>query len=191
MAEIEEHLHRRIKTLEDELQIALEEKERAFRYFWVKGKAKFQEETLSQHKKLKSWLPSYILHSRFLAVITAPLIYIGFFPFLFLDAFLAIYQGVCFPIYGIPRVIRADYLIFDRGRLKYLNLVERLNCAYCSYANGLCAYVTEVAARTEQHGYPIKHAPSSRAPLTVYALLRLRRRPLIPSADRNSAQGLC
>lgn len=168
MAKAQEDLHRRIKTLEDELETVLEEKERAFRYFWVKGKAKFEHEVLSEHKDLKYWLPSYVLHSRFLAVITAPLIYLGFFPFCFLDVFLAIYQGVCFPVYGIPKVIRSDYLIFDRGHLKYLNLVERLNCAYCSYANGLCAYVTEIAARTEQHWCPIKHARRLRAPHSRY-----------------------
>ena len=33
-----------------------------------------------------------------------------------------------------------------------------INCIYRSYANGLCSYVTEVAARTEQHWCPIKHA---------------------------------
>jgi hypothetical protein len=168
LAETQEDLHQRIKTLQDELQIALEEKERAFRYFWVKGKAKFEEEVLSQHRTLKYGLPSYILHSRFLAVITAPVIYFGFFPFLFLDVFLAIYQGVCFSVYGIPKVIRADYVIFDRGHLKYLNLLERLNCVYCSYANGLCAYATEVVARTEQHWCPIKHARRLRAPHSRY-----------------------
>src|ERR1700731_3260648 len=94
----QEDLHRRIKSLEDELQTALEEKERAFRYYWVKGKAKFEKEVLSQHRELKYLLPLYILHSRFLAVLTAPVIYAGFFPFLFPDLFLTIYQGVCFPI---------------------------------------------------------------------------------------------
>jgi hypothetical protein len=94
VAKAQEDLHRRIKTLEDELQTALEEKERAFRYLWVKGKAKFEQEVLSQHKDLKYWLPSYILHSRVLAVITAPLIYLGFFPFCFLDVFLR-YIKVC------------------------------------------------------------------------------------------------
>lgn len=29
---------------------------------------------------------------------------------------------------------------------------------YCSYCNGLLAYVVEVAARTEQHWCPIRHA---------------------------------
>jgi len=168
MAHAQEDLYQRIKTLEAELQTALEEKQRAFRYYWVRGKAKFEKEVLSQHRELKYWLPSYILHSRFLAVMTAPLIYVGFFPCLFLDVFPAVYQGVCFRIYGIPKVIRADYVVFDRARLKYLNLVERLNCAYCSYANGLCAYVTEIAARTEQHWCPIKHARRLRAPHSRY-----------------------
>jgi hypothetical protein len=96
-------------------------------------------------------------------------IYVGLFPFLFLDLFIVMYQGVCFPLYGIPKVKREDYFVFDRGHLKYLNLVERLNCAYCSYANGLFAYVTEVAARTEQHWCPIKHARRLRAPHTRYS----------------------
>ena len=168
MGETKDDLQRRIKILEDELQTALEEKERAFRYYWVKGKAKFEKEVLSQHTDLKYWLPLYILHSRFLAVLTAPVIYAGFFPFLFLDIFLTIYQGICFPVYGIPKVKRSDYLIFDRGHLRYLNLVERLNCIYCSYANGLCAYVAEISARTEQHWCPIKHARRLRAPHSRY-----------------------
>jgi hypothetical protein len=168
MLETKEDLHARIKTLEEELRAALEEKEQAFRYFWVKGKARFEAEILFQHRELKYWLPSYILHSRFWAVITAPVIYAGFAPFLLLDLFLAIYQGICFPVYGIPKVKRADYLVFDRGHLKYLNLLERFNCFYCSYANGLCAYVAEISACTEQHWCPIKHARRLRAPHSRY-----------------------
>ena len=101
-------------------------------------------------------------------VLTAPVIYLGTIPFCLLDLFLAFYQGICFPIFGIPKVRRADYFVFDRGGLKYLILLERLNCMYCSYANGLCAYVTEIAARTEQHWCPIKHAIRLRAPHSRY-----------------------
>jgi hypothetical protein len=39
-----------------------------------------------------------------------------------------------------------------------LNALEKLNCVYCSYANGLIAYVREIAGRTEQYWCPIKHA---------------------------------
>ena len=37
-------------------------------------------------------------------------------------------------------------------------MIEKFNCLYCSYANGVAAYVREVAARTEQYWCPIKHA---------------------------------
>ena len=169
MTNIQEDLSARIRSLEKELDCILEEKERAFRYSRLQGKEEFDKDALSQHRELKHWLPSYLWHSRFLAFLTAPVIYLGFVPFGLLDLFLAVYQGLCFPIYGVPKVRRADYFTFDRGPLKYLNLLERLNCVYCSYANGLCAYATEVAARTEQHWCPIKHARRIRAPHSRYS----------------------
>ena len=91
-------------------------------------------------------------------ILTAPAIYALIIPFLLLDLFVMLYQAACFPVYGIPRVRRSDYLAFDRGQLAYLNDIEKLNCAYCSYANGLVAYVREVASRTEEYWCPIKHA---------------------------------
>jgi hypothetical protein len=168
MTDIQVDLSQRIQILERELQAALVEKERTFRYHWDHGKAQFEEGALLEQRKLKQGLLSYIVQSRWLAIVTAPVIYVGIIPFCLLDLFLAVYQGICFPVYGVPKVRRADYIIFDRGRLQYLNLLERLNCAYCSYANGLCAYVTEVAARTEQHWCPIKHALRLRSPHSRY-----------------------
>jgi hypothetical protein len=75
-----------------------------------------------------------------------------------LDLFVSMYQAVCFPVYGIPKVRRNDYLVIDRKKLRYLNLLEGVNCLYCSYANGLLAYVVEIVARTEQHWCPIRHS---------------------------------
>lgn len=106
--------------------------------------------------KKSSW--KHIRTTRFLVIVSSPVIYACAIPFLLLDAAVAIYQAVCFPIYGIPKVRRQDYLIFDRGKLRYLNTIERVGCVYCSYANGLLAMITEVAARTERHFCPIKHA---------------------------------
>jgi hypothetical protein len=165
----EEVLSSRIKSLEKELASVLEEKEKAFQYSWAKGKARFAEAVLSQHRSHKHWLPSYLLHGRFLAYLTAPIIYSGIVPFWLLDLFLIIYQGICFPVYGIPKVKREDYFLFDRASLKYLNLLERFNCWFCSYGNGLFAYATEIAARTEQHWCPIKHAQRLRAPHSRYS----------------------
>jgi hypothetical protein len=82
-------------------------------------------------------------------------------PLLFLDVCISIYQTICFPIYGVAKIKRADYIVMDRWQLGYLNLMEKfhcVHCAYCEYANGLFAYGTEIAARTEQYWCPIKHA---------------------------------
>jgi hypothetical protein len=168
MAHVYDDLTERIKKLEKELEAVLEEKERAVQFQWAKGKVKFEEAVLEEHRKLRSSLVGYILDSRFLAILTAPIIYVGVVPFMLLDLFLVVYQAICFPVYGIPKVKRADYFIFDRGGLKYLNLLESINCIFCSYGKGLFAYATEIAGRTEQHWCPIKHARRLRAPHLRY-----------------------
>lgn len=129
----------------------------------------FSSEDLLAHRQLKisSW--KHLRKTEFLVILSSPLIYACVIPFLLLDALVAAYQFVCFPIYGIPKVRRRDYLVFDRGMLAYLNTIEKVGCIYCSYANGLLALISEIAARTEQHFCPIKHAhrlarPHSRYP---------------------------
>jgi hypothetical protein len=91
-------------------------------------------------------------------LITGPIIYGMAVPMALFDLCLSIYQLSCFPIYGIAKVRRADYIVFDRHQLGYLNFVERFHCEYCAYGNGLMAYATEILARTEQYFCPIKHA---------------------------------
>jgi hypothetical protein len=71
-------------------------------------------------------------------------------------------------LYGIACVPRRGYFIIDRHKLSYLNVLEKLNCDYCSYANGLLAYVREIAARTEQYWCPIKHARAIHHPHPHY-----------------------
>ena len=95
-------------------------------------------------------------------ILTAPLIYSLIIPALILDAFVQLYQAVCFPVYGIPKVRREDYLKHDRHRLPYLTSLKKVNCAYCAYFNGVIAFVREVAGRTEQYWCPIKHATAPR-----------------------------
>ena len=60
------------------------------------------------------------------------------------------------PLFGDMR--RADFIVFDRSQLQYLNFIEKFHCTYCEYANGVIAYVRERIARTEQYFCPIKHA---------------------------------
>jgi hypothetical protein len=139
-------------------------------------------ETLNEHRRLKRSSWKHLRSTRRLVILSSPLIYACVIPFLLLDAAVALYQLVCFPIYGIPKVRRKDYLVFDRGRLAYLNTIEKVGCIYCSYANGLLALITEIAARTEQHFCPIKH---NRTLLQVHS----RYAKFLPYGDARAYKG--
>ena len=136
----------------------LEEEIKSHLYELRNGRIWFSEEIKREHLRLKAALIPYLLQSRFFAILTAPFIYVLIIPFSLLDLFVSTYQAVCFPVYGIPKARRQDFIAIDRGRLRYLNALEGLNCLYCSYVNGLLAYIVEIAGRTEQHWCPIKHA---------------------------------
>lgn len=87
-----------------------------------------------------------------------PVIYFMIIPLVLFDICLEIYHQICFRLYGIPIVVRASYIKFDRHKLKYLNQWEKLNCTYCGYANGLMRYATVIAGETEKYWCGIKHA---------------------------------
>ncbi len=116
------------------------------------------EETLSAHRLRRIGVFRYLVDANVHYILSAPLIYMLIIPFALLDLMVSIYQSVCFRIYKIPLVRRSDFMVFDRGRLAYLNKIEQINCAYCSYGNGVIAFVREVSARTERFWCPIKHA---------------------------------
>lgn len=148
----------RMKELEGQLESEFAARRTEFQYRLVEGRIRFEKEVAEQHRSLKTKLSAYIKGARPLVLLTAPFIYAVIVPFVLLDIFVSIYQAVRFPVYGIPMVRRRDYIVFDRHHLAYLNLLEKLNCAYCSYCNGLLAYVSEIAGRTEAYWCPIKHA---------------------------------
>jgi hypothetical protein len=153
-----EALLKDVRQLEREMVGEAREKEAAFCYSVHEKTVRFTEEAKAGHRKLRQGIPGYILHSRFLVPATSPVIWLCVVPIALADLIGTFYQSVCFPIYGIPKVRRADYLDFDRHHLTYLNFLEKVNCEYCSYVNGILGYFTEIAARTEQHWCPIKHA---------------------------------
>ena len=159
----------RIQTLEGELEDAFEKTRTDLRLRIEHNRAVFEEQILKRHRELRVGLWKYIRGARLMVVLTAPAIYGLIVPIALLDLCVSIYQAVCFPVYRIDRVRRADYVVFDRQNLAYLNALEKLNCAYCSYANGVFAYVREVAARTEKHWCPIKHMRRLVAPHAHYA----------------------
>ncbi|GAB4150577.1 MAG: hypothetical protein Tsb0016_22320 [Sphingomonadales bacterium] len=153
-----EALRQRMSALEQEIDALIEERRAQFQYQIVKRRAHFEDSMRRHHAKLKLGLAAFLRRSSWASILTAPFIYALIVPLALLDGLLWLYQQTCFRAYRIPRVRRADYVVIDRHRLGYLNLIERLNCAYCGYANGLLAYAVEIASRTEQYWCPIKHA---------------------------------
>lgn len=147
-----------IRQLEKDLVQEARNKETEFCYRIHNKTVQFTEEARAKHRRFHLASYRYLLRSRFFVLLTAPVIWLCLFPILLVDLVGSFYQAVCFPIYGIPKVKRSDYLAFDRHRLTYLNFVEKINCEYCAYVNGILAYFTEIAGRTEQHWCPIKHA---------------------------------
>lgn len=78
-------------------------------------------------------------------------------PLVCTDVLTEIYHRVCFPLYGLKCVNRSRYIKIDRHRLKYLNPIQKLNCAYCGYANGWLHYASIIAAETERYWCGIQH----------------------------------
>lgn len=96
------------------------------------------------------------------AAAVMPITYSLALSFLLLDVWVQLYQAAAFRLLGISRVRRRDYIMIDRHRLPYLTTIQKANCVYCGYINGLLAFVREVAGRTEQFWCPIRHARRAR-----------------------------
>ena len=154
IADLIEKLHQ----LEHELDAAIALRRAELSFQFEQGRVKFEEEIIRRHQELKTKLWPYIRSARPMVVLSAPFIYALIIPLLLLDLFVSLYQAVCFPIYKIEKVHSHDYISFDRHHLAYLNLIEKINCAFCSYANGLIGYTREIASLTEAYWCPIKHA---------------------------------
>ena len=144
-----------INGLQNELKKALHEQEHRV-FFELQGKRVIFEKSVREaHRRVRTGLFRWLVHSRPQNLLSAPIIYGMILPLVLFDLCMSFYQWTCFPLYGIPRVKRGDYFVFDRAHLAYLNLIEKINCAYCSYGNGLLAYAGEISARTEQYWCPI------------------------------------
>jgi hypothetical protein len=112
----------------------------------------------SRDREHRVGLWRYVVSGDIATLVTAPLVYSLLVAFVLMDGWISVYQAICFRAWGIRRVRRRDYFAIDRHKLAYLNAIERVNCLYCSYANGVIGYVREIAARTEQYWCPIRHA---------------------------------
>lgn len=153
-----QELLERIERLEQDIENEARRKRQEFQADFEERKVRFEQEVLAQQARFRKGLVAYMLGADARHVLSMPFIYALIVPLLLLDVSVTLYQWICFSLYRIPRVRRRDYFVFDRSHLAYLNAIEKFNCAYCSYGNGLVAYVREVVARTEQYWCPIKHA---------------------------------
>lgn len=147
-----------ITKLEDELRVALSEQPSSI-FFEIKGKRiEFEKSIKDTHKRLKRNFFNWLVTNRPQNLLTGPIIYSMIIPLVIADVFITFYQVTCFPIYGVKKVRRSDYVVFDRHHLNYLNFIEKFHCSYCAYGAGIIAYINEIVARTEQYFCPIKHA---------------------------------
>ncbi len=151
-------LMEKLRSVETEIETELAKRREELRFRIENRRIVFEEEVLRVQRAIKIGLARYIRDANPLIMLVSPVIYSLIVPIALLDLWVMAYQAICFPVYGICKVRRRDYLVFDRHHLAYLNSLEKINCAFCSYANGTIAFVREVASRTEVYWCPIKHA---------------------------------
>lgn len=161
-------LRKRFEDLEQEFEETLAERRRALKYSLDGGRAIFKKEALKHHHALKKSAMQTFADARLRNILASPFIYAVVLPVILLDIFATVYQHVGFRLWRIPRITRSDYVVMDHHRLGYLNWIQKINCLYCSYTNGVLAYVSEVASLTEQFWCPIKHAIRVKNPHNRY-----------------------
>lgn len=163
--QILKHIENLYKDLEKEYQKA----SRNYGFSLEGKKVIFLDAIRRRNKKIKENAFHYIFTADVRHLLSIPFIYVMIFPVWLLDIFLFIYQTFAFPLYRIPKVRRRDYIIYDRKFLSYLNVIQKVNCIYCTYVNGLFAYAVEIGARTERYWCPIKAAKHPRATHSFYS----------------------
>ena len=148
----------RIQQLEEDLEAELQRRRHALQADFEHRRVHFEEAVLAQQRRFRTGFWRYVVGAELRQLACMPFIYGLIVPMLMLDLALTVYQTICFPLFRILKVRRSECWVYDRAHLAYLNALEKLNCAYCSYGNGLAAYFTEIASRTEQYWCPIKHS---------------------------------
>ncbi|MEM7302918.1 MAG: hypothetical protein AAF468_17710 [Pseudomonadota bacterium] len=163
-----ERLRAEIATLQSQLEALSEHESGGGQSDAKQGKPYADEATRQKHKAMRTPLHRYVLSLPLRVHLSGPFVYGMIIPIAFLDLCLIVFQATCFRLWKVPRIRRGDYVIVDRHQLDYLNGMEKLNCIYCGYANGVFAFARELAARTEHYWCPIKHAIKTRQPHTHY-----------------------
>jgi len=109
----------KMKVLEDELIEELQKQQEEFSYEITKRRVYFEENVIIRHKEYTKQLFNYITDAKLKHILSTPFIWICIVPVALMDITISLYQAICFPIYGIPKVKRQDYIVFDRQYLNY------------------------------------------------------------------------
>jgi len=147
-----------IDSMKLKLAEEIDKQESHISYEIKNGYVTFEKEVLAKQRENMKNLLSWFREVPLLHLLTAPLIYAMVIPAIMFDVLLFVYQQVAFRVFKFEFIRRSDYMHFDHHYLGYLNIIEKLNCLYCSYFNGLMQYASAIAGRTELFFCPIKHA---------------------------------
>lgn len=153
-----ESLVDRMAQLENELHSELKDCEIRYKKSFVQQVSDLKSSVVSASEELKENVRDVERSSTLRHLASAPFIYLMIIPLAFLDLTLSAYQAICFRLYGVARVKRSEHFIIDRLYLDNLTGIDKLNCTYCGYGNGVITYAREIISRTEQYWCPIKHA---------------------------------
>lgn len=134
----------KIESLNNDLREEYERLSAKYGFSFDHKKVIFLEEFRKRNKAFKFPTWKYVIPSNLRHFLSIPFIYGMIIPTVILDIFLTVYQWTAFSLYRIPKVKRSDYIIYDRKYLDYLNFVQKINCLYCSYVNGVFAYAVEI-----------------------------------------------
>lgn len=160
----------KMKLLQDELAKEYARLAEKYQYSYQKQKIIFLDQIRKKHLIFQTNIFRYIFSASIRNILSAPFIYAMIIPAVVLDVFLFIFQKTAFRLYRISEVKRSDYIVYDRQFLSYLNTLEKINCLYCTYVNGLFSYAVEIGGRTERYWCPIKAARSPKfIPHSLYS----------------------
>ena len=147
-----------IEAMKAKLAEEIDKQESHISYEIKDGYVRFEKEVLDKQRENMKNLLSWFREIPILHLLSSPLVYAMIIPAILFDLLLFVYQQIAFRVFKFNFIKRSDYMHFDHHYLGYLNPIEKLNCLYCSYFNGLMLYASAIAGRTELYFCPIKHA---------------------------------
>jgi len=147
-----------IETMKKKLGDEIVKEEEYINYEIHNGYIEFEKEISDRQKQNMMYLWDWFREIPLIQLLSAPVVYMMIVPAVMLDMMLFVYQNVVSRVFKIKFGKRSDYIVFDRQYQRYLNVIEKLNCVYCAYFNGVMQYASAIAGRTELYFCPIKHA---------------------------------